>query len=77
MNFSIFKRLKELTRLEEKVIVIETGISGLITTQQLQQFGRHIASLRKNNYVADLGAMVVTVVCDHDPRVADGQPDPT
>lgn len=73
MNFSIFKRLKELTRLEEKVIVIETGI----VIEKFQQFGRHIASLRKNNYVADLGAMVVTVVCDHDPRVADGQPDPT
>lgn len=73
INFGIFKRLKPLpTKKIAKVIVIGAGISGLISAQQLQQFGfdvivleardrvgGRIATFRKNNYIADLGAMVV------------------
>ncbi|KAH8327373.1 hypothetical protein KR074_002283 [Drosophila pseudoananassae] len=76
INFGIFKRLRPIpTKKLGKVIVIGAGISGLAVAQQLQQFGMdvivleardrvggRIATFRKNSYIADLGAMVVTGV---------------
>jgi len=56
-----------------KVIVIGAGVAGLAAAQQLQRFGMEvivleardrvggrIATFRKNHFIADLGAMVVT-----------------
>ncbi|XP_021942800.1 lysine-specific histone demethylase 1A-like isoform X3 [Zootermopsis nevadensis] len=74
INFGIFKRLKSLpAKKQGKVIVIGAGIAGLAAAQQMQQFGMEvvvleardrvggrIATFRKSNYIADLGAMVVT-----------------
>ncbi|XP_069690611.1 lysine-specific histone demethylase 1A-like isoform X1 [Periplaneta americana] len=74
INFGIFKRLKSLpVKKHGKVIVIGAGIAGLAAAQQMQQFGMEvvvleardrvggrIATFRKANYIADLGAMVVT-----------------
>ncbi|GLH00622.1 Lysine-specific histone demethylase 1A, partial [Gryllus bimaculatus] len=74
INFGIFKRLKQLPiKKQGKIIVIGAGIAGLAAAQQLQQFGMEvvvleardrvggrIATFRKSNYIADLGAMVVT-----------------
>lgn len=74
INFGIFKRLKPLpSKKLSKVIVIGAGIAGLAAAQQMQQFGLEvivleardrvggrIATFRKSNYIADLGAMVVT-----------------
>ncbi|KAL7732987.1 hypothetical protein ACLKA6_002796 [Drosophila palustris] len=76
INFGIFKRLIPIpSKKLGKVIVIGAGISGLAAGQQLQQFGMdvivleardrvggRIATFRKNSYIADLGAMVVTGV---------------
>ncbi|XP_001353306.3 possible lysine-specific histone demethylase 1-like [Drosophila pseudoobscura] len=76
INFGIFKRLVPIPAKKlGKVIVIGAGISGLAVAQQLQQFGMdvivleardrvggRIATFRKNSYIADLGAMVVTGV---------------
>ncbi|XP_030751607.1 lysine-specific histone demethylase 1A [Sitophilus oryzae] len=74
INFGIFKRLQPIpSKKYGKVIVIGAGIAGLAAAQQLQQFGLEvivleardrvggrIATFRKGNYIADLGAMVVT-----------------
>ncbi|KAG5880732.1 hypothetical protein JTB14_026664 [Gonioctena quinquepunctata] len=74
INYGIFKRLKPIpAKKYGKVIVIGAGIAGLAAAQQLQQFGLEvivleardrvggrIATFRKGNYIADLGAMVVT-----------------
>ncbi|XP_044739760.1 lysine-specific histone demethylase 1A-like [Chrysoperla carnea] len=74
INFGIFQRLKPIpSKKLGKVVVIGAGIAGLTAAQQMQQFGLEvvvleardrvggrIATFRKNQFIADLGAMVVT-----------------
>ncbi|ERL91085.1 hypothetical protein D910_08427, partial [Dendroctonus ponderosae] len=65
INFGIFKRLQPIpSKKYGKVIVIGAGIAGLAAAQQLQQFGLEVIVLesrdRVGDYIADLGAMVVT-----------------
>jgi lysine-specific histone demethylase 1 len=74
INFGIYKKVEELrVKRKERIVVVGAGIAGLIAAQKLQNFGfevmileardrvgGRIATFRKNNYLADLGAMVVT-----------------
>lgn len=74
INFGIFQRVTPIpSKKAGKVIVIGAGISGLAAARHMEQFGIEVVVLeardrvggrivtyKKNNYVADLGAMVVT-----------------
>ncbi|BFZ09606.1 hypothetical protein BsWGS_12645 [Bradybaena similaris] len=74
INFGIYKRLKPFPAKKNcKVIVIGAGVAGLGAARQLLSFGvdviileardrvgGRIQTFRRGNYIADLGAMVVT-----------------
>ncbi|CAF0964816.1 unnamed protein product [Rotaria sordida] len=76
INFGVFKRLTTplgSKKDKPRIIVIGAGIAGIIAARQLQYFGfetiilegrsrvgGRIATFRKNGFIADLGAMVVT-----------------
>ena len=73
INFGVFKRILPLPPSKGKIIVIGAGIAGIMAARQLREFGfevviyearerigGRIATFRKGQYIADLGAMVVT-----------------
>ncbi|GLG98629.1 Possible lysine-specific histone demethylase 1 [Gryllus bimaculatus] len=74
VNFGVFKRLKPLpVQKTRRVVVLGAGIAGLVVARQLQHLGMEvvvleardrvggrIATFRKSNYIADLGAMIIT-----------------
>ncbi|CAL8103915.1 unnamed protein product [Orchesella dallaii] len=74
INFGLFQQVSPPAKSKgKKIVIIGAGVSGLAAAQQLKRFGfeviviearnrvgGRVVTFRKNQFVADLGAMVIT-----------------